>query len=100
MFPHVLSYEKQYIKNKNDVTLNNVSIYKPNVYKYNQNYDLNITKNFNMQVSYSIGDYIDIINKSLTNLNLNNNELVNKYTHFIFPNIIDNVAKETWEKVL
>lgn len=85
-----------YVRNKNDVTLNNVSIYKPNVYSYNKIYDLNITKNFNMQVSYSIGDYIDIINKSLTNLNLNNNELVNKYTHFIFPNIVDNVAKETY----
>lgn len=85
-----------YVKNKNDVILNNVSIYKPNVYSYNKSYDLNITKNFNMQVSYSIGDYIDIINKSLTNLNLNNNELINKYTHFIFPNIIDNIAKETY----
>ena len=85
-----------YIKNKNDVILNNVSIYKQNVYKYIQEYDLDITKKFDINVNYNIGDYNNKIDHSLANLNLteDENKLVNYYTRFIDTegNIIKNTV--------
>lgn len=90
-----------YVKNKNDVTLNNVSIYKQNVYEYNQEYDLDITKKFDIKVSYNIGDYNNKIDHSLANLNLteDENKLISYYTRFIDTegNIIKNTVEKTYE---
>lgn len=88
-----------YIKNKNDVTLNDIYIYKQDVYKYNQEYDLDITKKFDIKVNYSIGDYNNKIDHSLANLNLteDENKLINYYTRFI--DTEGNTIKNTVEKI-
>lgn len=90
-----------YVKNKNDVILNDIYIYKQDVYKYNQEYDLDITKKFDIKVRYNIGDYNDKIDHSLANLNLteDENKLINYYTRFIDTegNTIKNIVEKTYE---